>query len=181
MEEKNTGVFSNALIWGVILGLVSIIYAVVLYVMDESLNKTLGYFGSIVTIAVLVYGTINFRDSVRGGILPFGSAFSFGVVVVVIGAVISSIYTYIQFAIIDTGLQDKMLEMAMEQMIEKGVPEDQLDTAMRMTSKFMRPVMLSIFGLFGGSVIGVILALINAAIFKKEEPLGPPEEIIEAE
>jgi hypothetical protein len=176
MEQKNTSVFYNALIWGIIIGLVSVIYSVVLYILDLATDRTLTMLGLIITVAGLVIATLNYRNSVRGGFIPFGAAFSFGILVVLFSGVISSVYSYLQMTIIDPGIQDKMMEMAMEKMAEKGMPEDQIDSMMEMSKKFMNPVVLTVSGLFYIALIGTILSLITAAIFKKDNP----EEVIES-
>jgi hypothetical protein len=170
MEQKNTSVFYNSLIWGIIIGLVSVIYSVVLYILDLSLNRTLGLLSLLILLAGLVIAILNYRDSVRGGFISFGTAFSFGILVAVFAGVISSIYTYVQMTVIDPGMQDKIIEMASEKYLEKGVPEDQLDTVMEFSKKFMSPVFMTISGIFQSAVLGVVLSLIIAAIFKRNNP-----------
>ena len=90
MEEKNTSIFSNGLIWGVIVGLLGVIYSVILYVTDQFLNQALGIIGLVILIGGLAYSTYYFREQVRGGILPFGQAFTFGIVVAVTSALIGA-------------------------------------------------------------------------------------------
>jgi len=172
MEEKNTSVFSNGLIWGVIVGLIGVIFSVMLYVMDEFLNRALGAIGLAILLGGLCYATYYFRDSVRGGILPFGTAFSFGIVVAVTSALIGTVYYYLQITVIDPGLQEKMLDMVMENLVDKGIPEDQLEQAMKLASKFAGPVFTTISGFFMSSIMGIVLALISSAIFKRDEPKG---------
>lgn len=172
MEEKNTSVFYNGLIWGVIIGLVSVIYSVMLYVFDQTLNRSLGYLSFVILLAGLAYSMYYYRENVRDGIMPFGTAFGFGVVVVVTAGIIGQIYFYLQLTVIDPGLQDKMLEMAMDKMMERGVPEDQLDQAMNVTKKFMSPVFMAVSGLIFTAIFGTVLSLISAAIFKRDTPEG---------
>jgi hypothetical protein len=170
MENKNTSVFYNGLIWGVILGLVGIVYNVILYMLGQNLNQTLGYLGIIITIAVLIIAIRSFRDNIRGGVLPFGPAFSFGFVVILVSSVIGIIYAYILWTVIDPDIITKMKDMQMEKMLEQGVPEEALDQAMEISGKFMTPLMMTIFGLVSSVFMGTIVALIIAAIFKKNEP-----------
>jgi hypothetical protein len=170
MENKNTTVFYNGLVWGVILGLVGIIYNVILYMLDMNLNQNMSYLGFLLTIIVLVIAVRSFRDNVRGGILPFGPAFSFGFVVILVSSVIGIIYAYILWTVIDPDIIGKMKDMQMEKMLEQGTPEEALDQAMNITGKFMTPLMMVIMGLLTGVFIGTIIALIIAAIFKRNEP-----------
>jgi hypothetical protein len=170
MENKNTSVFYNGLVWGAILGFVTIIYSVILYMLDQNLNQTMSYLGIIITIVVLILGIRSFRDNVRGGILPFGPAFQFGFVVILVSSVIGIIYAYILWTVIDPDIITKMKDMQMEKMLEQGIPEESLDQAMAISSKFMTPLMMTIIGLITSVFMGTIVALIIAAIFKKNEP-----------
>jgi hypothetical protein len=170
MENKNTSVLYNGLVWGAILGFVGIIYNVILYMLDQNLNQNLGYLGILITIVVLILGVRSYRDSVMEGVLPFGPAFKFCFIVIVVSSVIGIIYAYILWTVIDPDIISKMKDMQMEKMLEKGIPEEALDQAMAISGKFMTPIMMTIMGLFSGILMGTIVALIVAAIFKKNEP-----------
>ena len=170
MENKNTSVFYNGLVWGAILGFVGIIYNVILYMLDQNLNQNMSYLGILLTIIVLILGVRSFRDNVRGGILPFDTAFSFGFVMILVSSVIGIIYAYLLWTVIDPDILGRMKDLQMEKMLEKDIPEEALDQAMAISGKFMTPVMMSIIGLFSGVLMGTIVALIIAAIFKKNEP-----------
>ncbi len=170
METKNTSVFYNGLVWGAILGFAGIIYNVILYMLDQNLNQALGYVGILITIIVLVLGVRSFRDNIRGGILPFSPAFTFGFVVIVVSSVIGIIYAYLLWTVIDPDILGKMKDMQMEKLLEKGVPEEALDQTMEIIGKFMTPVIMAIFGFLVSVLMGTIVALIVAAIFKKDAP-----------
>ena len=170
MENKNTTVLYNGLVWGAILCFVGIIYNVILYMLDQNLNQNLGYLGMVITIVILILGVRSYRDNIMGGILPFSPAFKFGFVVVVVSTVINLIYSYILWTVIDPGIIGKMKDMQMEKMLEQGIPEEALDQAMAISGKFMTPMMMMIMALFFGILIGTIIALIVAAIFKNNEP-----------
>jgi hypothetical protein len=170
MENKNTSVFYNGLVWGAILGFVGIIYNVILYMLGQNLNQTMSYLGILITIVVLILAIRSFRDNVRDGILPFGPAFQFGFVVILVSSVIGIIYAYILWTVIDPDIISKMKDMQMEKMLEKGIAEEALDQTMAISDKFMTPLMMTIFGFVGQVFMGTIVALIIAAIFKKNEP-----------
>ncbi|MBL7112142.1 MAG: DUF4199 domain-containing protein [Bacteroidales bacterium] len=168
MENKNTSVFMNALTWGIILGLVSIVYSVILYMVDQVFNQTLGYLSILILIAGLVISVKSYRDNVLEGEITFGKAFGFGVLVALVSAVLGAIYNYLLYTVIDPDLQKKMLEMAAEKMLEQGMPEGQIDQALEITKRFMSPVFTSIIAVFSGTLFGTIISLVVAAIFKKE-------------
>ena len=170
MEKKNTSVVLNALIWGVIIGLISIVYSVILYMLNQTFNRALGYAGIIIMIVGLAIAMKSYRDNILDGMLPFGKAFGFGVLIVVFASLLGSIYTYLLYTVIDPGLQEKMLEFAADKMLESGrVPEAQLDQALEFSKKFMSPTYLTVSGFIFSCLGGTVISLIMAAIFKKEE------------
>jgi hypothetical protein len=173
MEKKNTSVIYNGLIWGLIIGFASIIYNVILYMLDQNLNQALGYVGILITLVLLILGIRSFRD-IRGGVLPFGPAFTFGIVAIVVSGVIGTIYGYILWTVIDPDILTKMQELQMEKMLERGLPEEAVDQAMNMTSRFMKPGLMAAMGLAGSLFFGAIISLIVAAIFKRDEDTAAP-------
>jgi hypothetical protein len=169
MEKKNPSVLVNALNWGVIIGLISIVYTVILYMLNKLFSQALGYAGIIIIIVGLAVAMKSYRDKVLDGILPFGKAFGFGMLIVVVAGLLGAIFTYLLYAVIDTGLGEKLLEFTTEKMLKRGVPEAQLDMFLERAAKFQKPIPMAIAGLITSVLGGVVLSLIMAAIFKKEE------------
>jgi hypothetical protein len=169
MEKKNPSVLINALNWGVIIGLVAIVYSVILYMLNLTFNQALGYASVIIIIAGLAIAMKNYRDKVLDGVLPFGKAFGFGILIIIVAALLGTIFTYLLYAVIDTGLSEKMLEYTSEKMLARGLPESQLDLVLERAEKFQKPLPIAITGFISSVLGGVVLSLIMAAIFKKEE------------
>ena len=174
MEKKNTSALYNGLIWGLIIGFAGIIYSVILYMIDQNLNQALGMAGMIITIGLLVMGVRSFRDTVNDGVLPFNPAFGFCMVAIVVSSVIGIIYAYLLWTVIDPDIIGKMKDMQVEKMLDKGIPEEALDQAMRIIAKLMKPGVMIAMGLFGSLGAGTIIALIVAAIFKRDESTEDP-------
>ena len=185
MEKKNTSVFYNGLVWGLILGFASIIFSVILYMMDQYGNQALGYLGLVITIVILIFGMRSFRDQIRGGVMPFGTAFGFGVVVILVSSLLGSIYNYVLVAIIDPDLIQKILDIAIEKGIERSrgrATPEMIEEGMEMMSWMFKPAMMSVMGFLSGGFMGTIVALIMAAIFKRDEdPNAGLAEAAEAE
>ena len=174
MEKKNTSALYNGLIWGLIIGFAGIIYNVILYMIDQNLNQALGLAGMIITIGLLVMGVRSFRDTVNDGVLPFNSAFGFCMVAIVVSSVIGIIYAYLEWTVIDPDIIGKMIDLQMEKMLDKGIPEEALEQAMNITSKFMKPGVMVAMGLIGSLAFGTITSLIISAIFKRDESTEDP-------
>jgi len=82
--------------------------------------------------------------------------------------VIAAIFTYILYAFIDTGLVAKQLEFTEEVMLKKGLPQEAVDTAMKMQKKFIKPEIMAPFSILGNMVTGVILSLLVSIFVRKE-------------
>ncbi len=169
MENKSTSVFYSGLIWGLIIGFAGIIYSVILYMFNQYLNQNLGYAGMLISIVLLILGIRSFRDKIRGGILPFGPAFSFSFTALVVSGLIGTLFAYILWTVIDPDILTKMSEMQVEKMLEKGRSEDEIEQAMGYTSGFMKPGIMAVMGFVVSVFMGTIISLIVAAIFKREE------------
>jgi hypothetical protein len=172
MEKKNPSILINALNWGLIIGFASIVYSVILYMLNLMFNQALAYASVIIIIAGLAIAMKNYRDNVLDGVMPFGKAFGFGMLIILVAALLGAIFAYLLYAVIDTGLSEKMRELAEERMMKRGVPEAQMDMFLERAAKFQKPLPVAITGFITSVLGGVILSLIVAAIFKKDEPQG---------
>jgi hypothetical protein len=167
MEEK-VNVWKANLTNGLILGLAGVAFSLILYFLDLTLNKSVGYINIPIQLILLYFLLKSYRDNFLHGQITYGQAVGAGVVIFVYYAVITSIYTYVLFTMIDPGLVKKSLAMAEEAMSKRGMPQAQIDTAMAMTAKFMKPVVMVISGFFGSVFFGVIYTLIVSIFVKKE-------------
>jgi len=168
-EKRNRAEITTSLSWGVILGLISILFTTILYMLDQSFNQKLGYIGMAITFIVLSFAMESYRDNVLGGIMPFGKAFGFGALVCIVSALISSIYQIILYQLIDPGLQEKLIQFTIDQMLERGVPEEQIDLVMDKMKIFLDPNFRIFSSFMMAGFFGIILSLIVGAIQKKEE------------
>jgi uncharacterized membrane protein len=80
------------------------------------------------------------KNNVLGGIMPFGKAFGFGMLIILVAALLGAIFAYLLYAVIDKGLSERMLEFTSERMLKRGVPEAQLDTILECAAKFQKPL-----------------------------------------
>ena len=166
--DKKTTIFNHALIWGAILGIVLIVYNLLLYFLDLSTNRALGYVSWLISIAIVFYAMKVYRDSVNQGILSFRDAFVTGFLVCVISGFISAVFAYIQFNYISPELIDKMAQIAEERFLSRGMSDDMVERSMAMSRKFLTPGSISIMAFVMSVFFGAFISLILAAIVKKE-------------
>ncbi len=169
MEPKKNSIFNHALTYGAIVGIALIIWTILLFIMDLSFNKWLGYVSYLFIIAGIILGMKSYRDNVQGGFINYGKALGIGVLISLIAGIISALYFLIHINFVDTEFLAKSQQFTEEQMLSKGLTEEQVEMQIEMTSKFMRPGFMFIMSIVGNVFMGTIISLIIAAFVKKDE------------
>ena len=168
MEETKNDLLKHSATYSAIIGFALIIYSVLLYILNLTMSKSLGYLSFLIIIGGLYVGIKNFRDNNPDKAISYGRAVGVGVLICVFFGFLASVFTYLQFRFIDPGLVDKMIEIAEEKMLEKGLPEDMIEMQITGMSKMFTPGIMAIFGFFSNLFWGTIISLILAAILKRE-------------
>jgi hypothetical protein len=176
MNENKNDILKHTATYGAIVGFALIIYSVLLYILGLSLSRALGYLSFLIIIGGLYVGIKNFRDNEPSGTISYGRALGTGVLICVFLGIIGSLFTYIQFRFIDTGLVEQIIEMAEEKLYDKGIPEDMIEIQMSAMSKMFTPGLMAVFGFISYLFWGTVFSLILAAILKKEPHLSEGQQ-----
>lgn len=168
MMEQKINVWKANLTNGMILALVSVVYTLFLYFFDLLFNPALGYVFLLVQIILVFILIKSYRDNILHGYITYGQAVGAGVVISLYSAIVLALFSYILYTVIDPGLTAKKLAFLEEMMLNKGVPQATVDTAMSMQKKLQTPLISSILGIFTSVLGGTILSLIIAIFVKKE-------------
>jgi putative membrane protein len=179
METKNVNFLSIALRNGILLGLASVAFTVLLYVTDSLYtdNTLLAIITWLINIAisvVFIVITVEQYKKANEGFLSIGEAIKVGVLVAVIAGVIGAIYQVIYATIIDPDYYDKVVEVAMKKMSAMAnFNEEQLEEFQdkmyankpSIASSFSTSIVFSAIG-------GLIISAIVGAVKKKEQPMS---------
>jgi len=177
MEQK-TNVWKENLTNGLILGLIGVVYTLVMYFLDLTLNKIQGYVFLLILIVTLYFLVKSYRDNYLHGYMTYGQAVGAGVVIFLYYSIIVAIFTYILYAVIDPGLIDKQLAAAEELLAKRGLSQEAMDAGLKIQKKMMKPEIMALMGIFGSMLSGVIMSLIVAIFAKKEgNPLIDSPEV----
>lgn len=166
MESKKnpTGIATK---WALIYLITSIVltFAMQFAKVDQS-TSPLRYLAYIPLIAFLFLAQKEYKDDL-GGYITFGNAFSTGLRYAVFTGLLTGIFTYMYMAFLNPDMINKIVEVTETQMEAKGSSSADIEKATTMMRNYG-----SIFGAFGAAIwftiLGIILALIGAAILKKE-------------
>ncbi|MCX6292176.1 MAG: DUF4199 domain-containing protein [Bacteroidetes bacterium] len=168
MENKRTQM-KVAMTFGAMYGLsASVIGLIFFFIGVDFQSKIPQYLNYILLILFIIFGVKSYRDQDLGGFISYGKSLGTGVLIGVFGGFITGIYTVLLFTVIDPGLVQKILEASQQQLIDKGMPEDQIQMGLSWTRKLMSPVFLFLFSVLGSAFVAMVFSLIVSVFMKKE-------------
>jgi len=177
MEEKVKAPFwKPALSYGVILGLVSVFISLVFYFIGMATVSWTNWISMLVGLVLLVYLMIQYRNVHLGGYASFGQIFVMVLVSAgIIATIISAIYTYVLFTVIDPGLVDQVRIVAEEKIMSNSrIPESMYDDILERMEKRMTVSYMIKIALIFGPLVNAFIGLIVAAFLKKEKDISSP-------
>ena len=156
--------------YGNILGLVSIVFALMIFFLDlhYAQENSINLVNYGISVSVIIIALLDYRKT-SAGILSLGDSIKMGMGIVLISAIYISIYTIILINFLDTETLTKSLEVTEMKILEQNpeISEEQLDQILSFQEKFSTPfviiTVLIIFSLISGFFSSLILGL----IFKK--------------
>lgn len=170
LREKGELNFKDTAIkFGIITGLVSIILSLIFYFINVEYDSWSRYVSILISMILVFIGVKNIAAENANKLISFGSLFKAGMLITLILAIISIVYFFIYTNFINTDFMDGLMQVQKEQMADKGLSEEKIETAMEMAQKFSSPIFMTITSFITFIVIGAISSAIGAAIYKKEK------------
>lgn len=174
MDEK-VNVWKANLTNGLIFGLIGIVYTLALYFLNLTFNKSLSYLFMIAQVVILYFLLKSYRDNYMHGMITYGQALGAGVIICLYYAILATTFSMLLYFVIDKGLIDKSLAFSEEMYQKRGLAQAQIDTALNIARKMMRPAFMIPMSLISMMFLGLIESLIAAAFVRKEgNPLIDP-------
>ncbi|QOD61742.1 DUF4199 domain-containing protein [Polaribacter haliotis] len=167
--ENQASSKSIILNYGLYYGIVAVVFSLIMYALGQHLEQNLAtsLIGFVIMIAFIVLATKKFKFE-NGGFMSWGQGVKIGMGVVLIGVIISAIYTYLFTTFIEPDFKNQIIEKSMVQWQDAGMSSDQIDISKKMTEDYFY---VSLFGgmVIGGLVLGFIFSAITSAIMKHSE------------
>ncbi|QIX60604.1 DUF4199 domain-containing protein [Hymenobacter lutimineralis] len=157
--------------YGLITGLVTVIYSFVLMATGLEQQAALGF----VTFAILIGGIVmahRYYKQHNGGFMSYGQGLGIATVAGAVIGALSGIFRYVYVNFIDSGYTQKALDIARAKLEADGnMSDEQVETAMQWTAKMMPTGPLSIvWGILATAFFAFLLSLIISAITKHNRP-----------
>ncbi|WKV13678.1 DUF4199 domain-containing protein [Marivirga harenae] len=170
-EEANTG--QHSIKWGIILGLISIIITLVIYLIDITLlvKSVVPLISLVISIAIIIYAGRDYRSKL-GGYMSFKEAFLHAFVVFVVAGFLGVLFNILLFNVIDPDIVPILVETQMTNTMQAmetfggGSPE--MMDGMAQGIKDGYTVMGQLKGFLWVLILYAIAAAIVGAINKKK-------------
>ncbi len=170
-NQPNTG--KIALKYGIILGVIGIIFNLMLYSQDLHYQVDLQriLITVLIGLVLVVFGSIYaMKEFKKGnnGLMSVSQGLKLGVGLSLISGIIGVLFSFVMSEVIDPDLQEKAINFAVSSMREAGMSED--DIAKRMEGQKDPNIPIQIGGYMIFSIIlGFLGSIIPALALKKQE------------
>jgi len=160
---------SNKLVikWSLYYVVVSIILTYAFQLLNIDPNSGIKFVTFLPYVGFMFLCQKEYRDQLSG-YLTFGQGFLAGFKYTVITAILGTLFIYIYWTVLSPQMFQQIVDTSRAKLEAKGnLTEDQINMAMSFTTiGFM-----TISAFIGSLIMGTIIALIGAAIFKKQPPM----------
>jgi uncharacterized protein DUF4199 len=168
-EYEQVTVKQVAIKWGLISGIASIVFFMIINYADLVGNSSVSWLGMIPFIIILILAHSEFKNQ-GDGFMSYGQGLGIGTFIALVSAALSGAFTYVYTKFIFPDYNQQLMDKMVGMWEEQGMTEDQIDAAMGMMSKFQNPELAFFLGILVGVFMGFIFSLIIAAITKKNNP-----------
>ncbi len=159
--------------YGVILGIVSVLLGVVMYVTNVYTDPhwIFSVIGFLILIGVITYGIKAYKTS-NNGFLELTDALKVGIGIALIGGIIGAIWTLLLTSVIEPEYTQQVMEVQREKLLENpDMTEAMVDQSIEMMEKFSSPYISIAFSIIGSLFFGFIISLFAGLIMKKKQDL----------
>lgn len=170
METTAPKTGKYALNYGLILGALSVVFGVMLFILDAHTSRepSTMIISLVMTIGVIFWGVFEFRKA-NNGFLAIGQALKLGAGIGLIAAIIAIIWQLVLVEILDPDFPAKIMDLQTQELVASGeLTPEQAAQQKEMGIKFFwfgYPVQLIM-----SIIVGLIVGLVAGLVFKRSQP-----------
>ena len=171
MEEStnNVTVRSVGIRYGLILAFAGIIMFLIFMITGVDMSGNARWISFPIYIVIVFLAHKYFKDN-GDGFMTFGQGVGIAFWMGLLSSIISSIFTYFYLKVIDGSMIQQIMDKQIETLQEKGMSDEQIDQAMKISAPFMSAEAMLIFGIVFGIIFIVITGLIVSIFTQKRNP-----------
>lgn len=159
---------------------VSIFLSLILYLtgMSEEMmkNTALRWTNNFVSFGLtfwFIYSAcMQHRQQDLGGYISVGRCMGIGSLTGLVSGAITGVWTIIFMNVIAPEMIDQIKDLAMQQMADRGLAEDQIEKQMEFMKMFLTPWFFFLMAALMGVIFGFIGGLISGMVVQKERPFA---------
>lgn len=148
-------------------------------------GEIIGYTTMVLSFLLVFFGIRSYRETVGGGTITFGRAFSVGILITLISCVCYVVTWEIIYFKLAPGFAEKYANYMMEQLRASGASQQVIEAKLQEMKSFIamydNPLINAAISFIEPFPVGLIMTLISAAILRRkarpndrEEEVGAP-------
>lgn len=173
----NSSIKKLAINYGLVLGGISLLFSVAQYAMgDFTIGQSGGnpiytFLAFVIGVVIVVMALAKLKKG-QGGFMQFGEGFKLGFSIYIYSALVTVVWMLLYTMVLEPNYKEDALDATAEQMYEQNpsMSDEQMETAISWTEKFMSPVALVVMTILVSAFIGAIISAIVSAIMKNNRP-----------
>ena len=155
--------------YGLLTGLVSIIFSVILFVTQND-QSPIRWLGLLILVGAMVMAHNAYKRA-HSGYMNYSEGLGIGAIMGGVSGVLGTVFNFLYVKFIDPEYMSRLMETTRTKMEEKGGMSDaQIDQAVSMMQKFSSGGWMMVFGVVGSLLFGFLIALVVSAFTKNSKP-----------
>lgn len=176
LNPMNPAIKNNGVRFGLIYGVISIVYALYAYLFDSSVYVSIwsGILFFFLSLGFYIYAVAKAKKEL-GGYITFKEAFSTFMIAAVVATAISTVFSILLMGVIDPEYAETVLDLIKETTMERlesaNLPEEKMEEILN-TLDERNPFAIGSLAknFFFGVAFSSVIGLITAAAMKKNNP-----------
>jgi len=175
MENETISSKKIMITYGILLGLISVLFGAVIYVADmyKDPHWSIIVLGLSITILILVYGIKSFKKN-NNGFLNLSDALKIGIGIAIIGGLITGIWNLTLNSVIEPGFSSKMIQIQKDKTIEENpdLTPEEIELRFSIQEKISKsPGVSFTLEILGSIFYGFIISLIAGLAMQRKQEL----------
>lgn len=163
---------------GLLIALIAALYTLMLHFSGllsvPYLGVILALGGLLIPIVGIGWGIRTWREGFGQGYMTFGQGLKHGVLIVLWWGLASATFSVLYSTQINPGQMEQVMERQKALIESRNLPAEMTALFEKMMHFLMQPSVQFVFGVVGSCIWGTIIALVCAAILKRDPPPAEP-------